>query len=64
MKSIFLCFLRITIELESKNQYFGISKLNKSREFDIEEYPDRMEKEFPKKLQWIIIMNYALDKQQ
>ena len=47
----FLCFLKITIELGSKSQYFGVIELNKSREFDIEAYSNRMKREFPKKFQ-------------
>ena len=38
LKNHFLCSLRITIELGSKSQYFGINELNKSRGFDIEAY--------------------------
>ena len=47
----FLCFLKIAIEPGSKSQYFGVIELNKSREFDIEAYSNRMKKEFPKKFQ-------------
>lgn len=57
-KKLFLCSLRIKIELRSEKQYFGIMNLA-SREFDIEAYSDRMEKEFPKKPQWVIAMNYV-----
>lgn len=55
----FLFSLRIKIELRSEKQYFGINELNKSMEFDIETHSDRMEKEFPKKSQWLIAMHYV-----
>ena len=58
-KKLFLCSLRIKIELRSEKQYFGINELNKSREFDIEAYSERIEKEFPKKSQWVIAMSYV-----
>ena len=45
-------------------QYFGINELNKSKKFDIEAYSYRMKKEFPKKFEWIAIINHVLGNQQ